>query len=123
MKRAAIILGLLLAPIAFHSASAHAFLESAEPGAGARVQKPPGALVLSFTAPIEGSPVSVQVYDASGALLASSKDPKTVIDWATITLTLPALKPGTYRVTWRVDLGPGHETEGDYTFAVLGPGP
>lgn len=124
MTRAAAIglYAFLLALIAA-AASAHAFLESAAPGAGVRVEKPPATLVLSFTEPIEGAVVGVQVFDAAGTLVASNKEPKTVVDWATITLALPKLEPGTYRVVWHVDLGGGHRTKGDYGFTILGPGP
>jgi hypothetical protein len=124
MTRAAAIgfCALLLALVAA-AAFAHAFLESAVPGAGARIGKPPAQLVLTFTAPIEGSSVTVQVFDGAGALVASSKDPETVVGWATITLTLPKLRPGIYRVAWRVDLGRRHVTEGDYSFTVVGSRP
>lgn len=118
----AMVLGAILVMTITGVAFAHAFLETASPGAGARVEEPPAKLVLSFTEPIEGADVGVQVFNAAGALLASDKDPQTVIDWATITLALPKLAPGSYHVVWDVELGGGHRTKGDYHFTIVAPG-
>jgi hypothetical protein len=120
LRRAAavILCALALAPAAAVS-FAHAFLERAVPGAGEAVHTPPRTLALSFTMPIEGANVRVQVFDAAGALIASSADRDTVVRSATITMVLPWLAPGVYRVAWHVDMGQGHETEGDYRFTVL----
>lgn len=100
------------------AAFAHAFLISSTPAAGAVLTAPPPAVVLSYTEPFDVGQITVTVSDAEGTQVASDKDTGFTIDWATATLPLPALAPDTYTVTWDVNLRPGHETHGQFAFAV-----
>lgn len=97
---------------------AHALLTSSSPGAGAVLTAPPPSVVLAYTEPFDADQITVTVTRADGTQVASNKDKGFSVDWATATLPLPPLGPGTYAVTWDVNLRPGHETHGQFTFEV-----
>jgi methionine-rich copper-binding protein CopC len=107
--------GLILAP---RAASAHIFLDHAIPGADARLSAPPTVLVLVFDGPVEGETVDIALFDRTGHKLVSNADTGVTVKWATVSIPLPKLEPGAYRVTWAVKLKPGHETSGDYRFTL-----
>jgi methionine-rich copper-binding protein CopC len=111
-----LVAGLLLEP---RIAAAHAFLDQATPGADAKLTASPAALKLEFTEPLEGDKFEIVLYDLTGHRLASNADKGTAVDFATVTIPVPKLAPGDYRVTWHVNPGPGHETSGDYHFTIL----
>ena len=101
------------------AALAHAFLDHANPAVGAKLTAPPPSLVLTFTEPLEGDQYEIVVLDGAGHRLASNADKGASLNFDTITIPLPKLAVGAYRVTWRVNPGPGHETSGDYHFQVV----
>ena len=60
----------------------------------------------------------MQVTDAAGRQV-DKKDAR--VDDATKSLyiiSLPALPPGTYKVTWHALCPQGHKTDGNFTFTV-----
>ncbi len=114
-----VIAGAMMALSQAAPLSAHATLRASEPGANAFLQRAPGAIVLTFTEPIDARSSSIQVLDAAGRVIET---PVATVSGVTMTTTLPALTPGIYNVLWsnvsRID---GHGIRGSYPFTVLNP--
>lgn len=99
-------------------ASAHAFLEHASPAVGSTVHAPPQQVKLWFTQELEPSFSTAQVLDAGGKRVDQGDARVDESDPTLVTVSVPALAPGRYKVTWRVLSVDTHATEGDYNFDV-----
>jgi methionine-rich copper-binding protein CopC len=99
-------------------AAAHAFLDHADPRVGGTVHESPRTVRLWFTQPLEPAFSRVHVVDASGKTVDADDAHVDPSDATLLTVTVPALAPGTYRVQWRVVSVDTHVTEGDYTFEI-----
>jgi len=99
-------------------AAAHAFLDHADPRVGSTVQASPGNVRLWFTEPLEPAFSRVHVVDASGRTVDAGDAHVDASDPSVLSVSLPTLAPGTYRVQWRVVSVDTHVTEGDYTFEI-----
>ena len=95
-------------------ASAHAFLDHANPGAGATLHAAPRSVMLVFSDDLEPES-SVQIVDASGHNVATGR---TMVSGNCIMAPLRALGPGKYRVVWHAVSTDDHRTQGSYQFAV-----
>ena len=94
--------------------------------AGVRFRACPGGLRASppqlkiwFTQRLEPAFSKVQVLDSSGKRVDNGDSRVDSADTTLLTVSLPRLSPGTYRVAWRVLSVDTHVTEGDHTFEVL----
>jgi len=97
-------------------AAAHARLIHSDPKAGAVVAAP-AVLTLNFSEGIVAAKSSVQVL-AGAAPVAVGKlavDPKTP---RTVTVPLPKLAPGAYKVHWSMTTEDTHVMQGDFGFKV-----
>ena len=121
MKNRLLVVAGVLATLAARPApaGAHAFLDHADPRVGSTVSSPPAALALTFTEPIEAAFSRVEVTDAAGKRIETG--PLQHPAPATITVSLPGLAPGSYKVTWAVVSVDTHPTEGHFAFVVKGP--
>jgi len=121
MKNRLLVVAGVLATLAARPApaGAHAFLDHADPRVGSTVSSPPAALTLTFTEPIEAAFSRVEVTDAAGKRIETG--PLQHPAPATITVSLPGLAPGSYKVTWAVLSVDTHPTEGHFAFVVKGP--
>lgn len=99
-------------------AQAHAFLDHADPRVGSAVHAAPAELRLWFTQEIEPAFSSAQVYDAAGRRVDKGDPQVDSSDHTLLHVSLPALAPGSYKVTWRVVSVDTHVTQGDFTFQV-----
>ena len=75
-------------------------------------------VILWFTEQLEPAFSTIEVRDASGAVVSSGKasvDPKQRTQ---LRVPLKILDPGTYKVNWRVLSVDTHRTQGDFTFRV-----
>ena len=109
----------LLMPVFATAALAHAKLVIETPAHDATVP-PPTEVSLKFSVGVEAAFSSIEVKDATGALvkvgtLAAAGDDKT-----TIAVPLPTpLAAGKYTVEWRVlTAGDGHKIKGSYSFTA-----
>ena len=105
--------------LAASAAAAHAFLDHATPGVGAKVTASPNELTLAFTQDVEAPLSSVRVATVGGGVIAASKptiDPSNA-SLLHVKLGQP-LPPGDYVVKWRVVSVDTHPTSGSYKFAV-----
>jgi methionine-rich copper-binding protein CopC len=96
-------------------ASAHAFLNHADPGAGASLTQAPKEIALSFTEKLEPSSSGVSVSDAAGHDMEAAAP---VISGDTVTVTLKPLAAGSYHVAWHAVSLDSHRTEGSYSFSI-----
>jgi methionine-rich copper-binding protein CopC len=96
-------------------ASAHAFLQHADPGAGATLNAPPRRVALSFTEQLEPVFSGVAVVDASGHSVEAGNP---VIAGNSMVAPLLPLAPGRYRVVWHAVSVDTHRTEGACAFTV-----
>jgi len=100
-------------------ASAHAFLDHASPAVGSTVHAPPAQVKLWFTQKLEPAFSTAQVLDSTGKRVDRADARVDDGDSTVLTVSLPELAPGRYRVKWRVLSVDTHVTEGDYSFDVV----
>ena len=109
----------LAAFVAFASgALGHAFLDHAAPAVGSTVRTAPAVVKIWFTQALEPAFSSIKVVDAKGKVIASSNKAVDALDRTLLSLPVPPLSPGTYRVVWRVISVDTHVSEGDFTFEI-----
>lgn len=96
-------------------AFAHAFLQHAEPGAGAALQIPPKTIALTFTEELEPVFSGLAVSDSSGHSVEAGP---VMIAGHSMAVPLRPVAPGTYRVSWHAVSVDTHRTEGAYSFTV-----
>jgi copper resistance protein C len=104
--------------LAAQTARAHAFLDHANPRVGNAVQTAPREVTLWFTQDLEPAFSTVEVHDVSGARVDSGKASVGPGDRKVMHVSLKPLRPGTYKVSWRVLSVDTHTTEGTFTFRV-----
>src|SRR5438270_3501461 len=92
-----LVLALLALACSATSAYAHAFLQHADPGAGATLRASPKRVALIFSEKLEPVFSGVVVTDASGHSVEAGA---VAISGNAIVAPLRPLLPGRYRVTW-----------------------
>ncbi|HET7911335.1 MAG TPA: copper homeostasis periplasmic binding protein CopC [Pseudolabrys sp.] len=112
---AALGAALTLVPIA---ALAHAHLDHASPAAGSTVAESPKEVSLWFTEALEAKFSAIEVRDAQGAAVQAGPAALARDNTAQLRVPLKPLKPGTYKVIWRVLSVDTHRTQGNFTFRV-----
>ena len=98
-------------------AGAHAGLVQTEPSAGQVYANPPKTLSLRFTENVQVGLDGIRLFDAQGHRIETGR-PTQSGSAATVTVSLPKMKDGTYVATWRVISADGHPVQGAFTFAV-----
>lgn len=115
MLRSAFFATLLIGLLVAGQASAHAFLDHAEPRVGNKVATPPREVTLWFTQKLESAFSTVTVTNAAGQRVDSGK---VRVSSEQISVPLLSVGVGTYRVNWRVLSVDTHTTDGSFTFQV-----
>jgi copper resistance protein C len=105
----------LLLLLATGEATAHAFLDHAEPRVGNKVAAPPREVTLWFTQKLESAFSSITVTNAAGERVDTGK---TRVSGTQMSVSLRPGGSGTYRVNWRVLSVDTHTTDGNFTFQV-----
>lgn len=122
MKAARLILfALALIGLCASPVEAHAFLDSAEPAVGSTVKGSPTEVKLWFTMHLKRGFCSVQVFSGSGAQVDKGDVKIDAQDSTLMTVSVPGLPAGTYRVIWKAVCIDGHVTHGDFTFEITSP--
>ncbi|HET8578610.1 MAG TPA: copper resistance CopC family protein [Methylomirabilota bacterium] len=116
LRRSLWLAALLL--LAAASAGAHAFLDHADPRVGSKIKSAPAQVRLWFTQQLEPAFSTVRVLDAAGKQVDKQDAKVDAAKPDLLTVSVPPLGPGTYRVVWRVLSVDTHVTEGDFTFTV-----
>ncbi|WP_426407336.1 copper resistance CopC family protein [Bradyrhizobium ganzhouense] len=114
MRRSSLAL-LLLASLTTGQASAHAFLDHAEPRVGNKVGSPPKEVTLWFTQKLEPAFSSVTVTGPSGQRIEAGK---ARVSGNQMSVSVKGGGAGTYHVNWRVLSVDTHTTDGNFTFEV-----
>jgi methionine-rich copper-binding protein CopC len=98
---------------------AHAFVDHAEPAVGSQIHGAPTQVKIWFTEKLEPALSKIQVFDTSG-LEVDKRDVKIdQSNGALLTVSLPTLKPGKYKVVWRAVSVDTHITTGNFTFELV----
>jgi copper resistance protein C len=96
-------------------ADAHAFLDHADPKVGSTIHESPSQITVWMTEGLEPAFSKLQVFDAKGTEV-DKKDTK--VNGSTMTVSLPKLGPGKYRVSWQVVAVDTHRTSGTFDFTI-----
>jgi methionine-rich copper-binding protein CopC len=96
-------------------ASAHAFLDHAEPRVGNKVSAAPREVTLWFTQKLEPAFSTITVTNAAGQRVDTGK---ARVSGNQMAISLRPGGTGTYRVTWRVLSVDTHTSDGNFTFQV-----
>jgi methionine-rich copper-binding protein CopC len=97
-------------------ATAHAFLERANPAAGESLHQGAVKVELHFSEALEPSFSKVSVTDAGGHDMAAGD---IDVSGTEMDVQLKKLSPGRYRVSWHAVSVDTHRTEGKYNFLIL----
>ena len=116
--RLLLILCALLLPI--QKSWAHAFVDHAEPAVGSQVHSAPAQVKIWFTERLEPALSKIQVFDTSGQEIDLRDAKIDQSNAALLTVSLPALKPGKYKVVWRAVSVDTHVTTGNFIFELVG---
>jgi len=99
-------------------ADSHAVLVRSTPAARAVLSHPPDRVRLWFNERLEPAFSNATVWSGSGARVDRQDVRVDPDDPKQLSVTLPALDPGTYTVRFRVLSVDGHIVEGNFLFAV-----
>ncbi|SEQ16319.1 hypothetical protein SAMN04488038_104147 [Solimonas aquatica] len=111
-------LALLLALAPVGGAWAHAALLKSTPGSRATLRQPPRAIELWFNENVETSFSTIRVEDPSGQAVRTGTPESSPTEPNKLSVSLPALAPGTYTVHYRVLSQDGHLVEYGYRFRI-----
>ncbi len=104
-----------VAPLAAGTAAAHPHLQKSTPAEGATLSASPSFVELTFSEPARITAFSIQKdQGAPEALNTLPADTQL-----TAKVTVPALVPGAYAISWRVIGSDGHVMSGTLHFKVL----
>jgi len=105
----------LLLLLATGEASAHAFLDHAEPRVGNKVATAPREVTLWFTQKLEPAFSTITVTNSAGQRVDTGK---TRVSGSQMSISLRPGGTGTYHVTWHVLSVDTHTTDGSFAFQV-----
>jgi methionine-rich copper-binding protein CopC len=119
MRHVCKIIIALVAFAAFSAtASAHAFLDHADPKVGATVAVAPAQIKAWFTQHLEPAFSTMQVLDSNGKQVDKNDAHVDSADPSLLIVSLGALPAGTYTVKWQVVSVDTHRTHGTFQFTV-----
>jgi copper resistance protein C len=98
---------------------AHAFVDHAEPLVGSQIHSAPAQVKIWFTEKLEPALSKIQVFDTSGREVDKRDVKIDHSNAALLTVSLPDLKPGQYKVVWRAVSVDTHVTTGNFTFELI----
>lgn len=98
---------------------AHAFVDHAEPAVGSQIHGAPAQVKIWFTEKLEPALSKIQVFDSSEREVDKRDVQIDHSNGALLTVSLPELKPGKYKVVWRAVSVDTHVTTGNFTFELL----
>jgi len=113
-------LGLALAACALTTTTAagHAVLQRAEPRVESKLKRAPEEVKLYFTERLEPAYSAFRVLNDQGVQVDRRDSRVDRTNPALLRATLSPLRPGTYKVLWRVLSIDGDVTEGAFTFRI-----
>jgi methionine-rich copper-binding protein CopC len=115
------VIATFLALIPVSAAKAHAFLDHADPRVGSMVAAAPETVKIWFTEELEGAFSRIKVFDAKGQEVDGKDNKVDSGDRSLMSVDLPQLGAGTYKVEWSAVAIDTHHTTGTFTFTVKSP--
>lgn len=100
------------------SAFAHSVPERFEPGREASLGAAPVEARVFFGGDIEPAFSTIEVTDAAGQRVDKGDARVDERNRRLLRVSLPGLRPGVYRVIWRILAIDGHRNDGAYVFTV-----
>ena len=100
-------------------ALAHAHLTGAVPPVDSTVGRAPAEVAIDYSERLEPRFSSIEVTDASGARVDTGDVHVAPGNDKQLTVGVGPLKPGVYKVVWRVMSKDTHRTEGSYSFTLV----
>jgi methionine-rich copper-binding protein CopC len=97
---------------------AHAFPDHSEPRVGATVDASPATVRIWFDGQIEPVFSTIRVENAEKQRVDQGDGGVDAADKRLLTVRVPPLPRGRYRVYWSVVARDGHRTEGDFPFRI-----
>ena len=101
---------------------AHAFLDHAQPKVGSVVKESPAAVTIWFSEDVKPDFSKIEVFNSKAQPVDLKESKVNPGDRSQMTVSLPKLPPGSYKVVWNATCKLGHHTTGSFTFQVAGPG-
>jgi methionine-rich copper-binding protein CopC len=99
---------------------AHAFMVRAEPRVGSNIKKAPTEVRIWFSEPVQSAASSIEVFDEHGKQVDKKDTHSDRTNRAILCVSLiRTLRPGSYKVIWRVMSVDTHVTNGDFRFQVI----
>jgi methionine-rich copper-binding protein CopC len=98
-------------------ASAHAFLDGAQPRVGSIIPAPPAEVLLNFTQGVEPDFSKIEVQDQSGASVTAGPAHTAGVQ-SRFAVPVKKLAPGVYTVIWHATSVDTHKTQGKFHFTV-----
>lgn len=98
-------------------ALAHALPKLQQPGPGATVSAP-HEVAIDFGEALEPTFSKLVVTNAQGTQVNTAKSAVGDSDRKHMSVALPDLAPGVYKVQWTAVAADGHRTQGHYNFTV-----
>lgn len=114
----AILAALLSTAAASGPAFAHAHLRSAAPAVDSTVAAAPREVAITFSEGVEPKFSTIEVDDPAGKRVDKQDTHTAPGDAKVLSVGLPPLPPGTYKVIWHATAVDTHKTEGSFTFTV-----
>lgn len=111
-----LILGLTV--LQSHDVWAHASLVKSDPPRRATLSESPSKIQLWFNEEIETAYAAVSVVDMNDKVVSQADPEKVADDPKSITLALPELAAGVYKVKFRVLSIDGHVVDSNYSFRI-----
>ncbi len=102
-------------------ARAHAFLDHADPRVGSMVTGSPPVVKIWFTEQLEPAFSKIQVFDSAGHEVDLKVSKVDSANQALMSVSLPKLAPGNYKVVWHAVATDTHHTQGTFTFMIMAP--
>jgi len=110
-----LVAALLAIPV---SAETHAFLNRSDPPEGTTLNVPPVQVRIWFDGPIEPAFSTIRVENSNKRHVDKGDGRVHPSDHTLLEVSVPPLRPGTYRVFWSVIARDGHRKEGDFPFRI-----
>jgi methionine-rich copper-binding protein CopC len=99
-------------------ANAHPTLVGSSPTAQQTLQTAPKELVLRFNEPVEAMFTHVELASPAGIGLQAGPAETVKDDANAVSLRLPSLVAGVYKVRWSAAGRDGHRVKGEFSFTV-----
>jgi len=100
------------------SAATHAFLKRSDPPEEAILNVPPVQVRIWFDGPIEPVFSTIRVENSNKRRVDKDDGHVHPSDHTLLEVSVPPLRPGTYRVFWSIIARDGHRKEGDFPFRI-----